>query len=85
MAHRMSLKAYLLGGQDLQLLYCTNLYKAFWGESEDIGDTNVLGEIAKTSGVMSKEEVCRFDVDHEVSTMLNHLWSTLGSQIPRDR
>ena len=55
--HRLSMKAYKLGGQKLQLPVLCALYKVHLGEGKDIEDPEILGEIAESTGVMSKQEV----------------------------
>lgn len=59
-AHRLSIKAFMIGGQQLQLPVLTRLFKAYCTTHEDIGDLNVLGEIAEETGVMPKEEAIEF-------------------------
>lgn len=56
-AHRLCLKAWKLGGQALQQEFLEVLFKAFFTDGKNIGDPELLGEIAETSGVMSKAEV----------------------------
>jgi len=59
-AHRLSLKAFMIGGQSLQLPVLTRIFKAFCTEHKDIGELDVLGEIAEETGVMPKEEAIDF-------------------------
>ncbi|THV02882.1 hypothetical protein K435DRAFT_652692 [Dendrothele bispora CBS 962.96] len=56
-AHRLSRKAYLVGGQEKQLPLLCALFKAFLEDGKDIADPNVLSDIAQEVGVFSKEEV----------------------------
>jgi len=53
-AHRLSRKAYLLGGQRLQLPLTCALYKAHLEEGKDIADFGILGDIAERVGMMSR-------------------------------
>jgi predicted DsbA family dithiol-disulfide isomerase len=62
-AHRLARKAYQIGGQKLQLPVLCNIFKANLQDSKDIGDVNVLAEIAAKVGMMSKPEV---RADHEI-------------------
>jgi predicted DsbA family dithiol-disulfide isomerase len=41
----------------LQLPVLTAIFKAFCTDRKDIGDLDVLGDIAQETGVMPKEEV----------------------------
>jgi predicted DsbA family dithiol-disulfide isomerase len=59
-AHRLSLKAYLLGGQELQLPTLTALFHSHCTLNHDIGNYDVLAQIADDVGVMSKEEALTF-------------------------
>lgn len=56
-AHRLCQKAYRIGGQNLQIPLMSAIFKAYMEEGKDIGDINVLAELAETCGTMSKEEV----------------------------
>jgi len=59
-AHRLSRKAYKMEGQKLQLPLITALLKAFSEDEQDIGDLNVLAELAENVGMMTNEEAIRF-------------------------
>lgn len=59
-AHRLSLKAYHIGGQDLQLPVLTAIFHACCTLNQDIGDYEVLAGIAEEVGMMSKEEALAF-------------------------
>jgi predicted DsbA family dithiol-disulfide isomerase len=56
-AHRLTRKAYVMGGQTLQLPVLCGIFKANLEEGADIGDINVLAEVAENAGMMSKDEV----------------------------
>lgn len=57
-AHRLSRKAYLLGGQELQEKFLEIVLCAYFTEGKNIGDFNVLGDLAEEVGVMTKDKVC---------------------------
>lgn len=54
--HRLSRKAYHLGGQKLQLPLLCAIYKAHLQEGKDIADFEVLADIATSVGMMTREE-----------------------------
>ena len=56
--HRLLLKAYLSGGQDKQQKLLVALFKAFFEQDKDIGDPEVLAEVAQSTGMFDKDEVC---------------------------
>ena len=58
-AHRLSRKAYVLGGQELQEKFLEAIFYAFFTEGKDISDFNVLGDLAEQTGIMSKDKVRR--------------------------
>jgi predicted DsbA family dithiol-disulfide isomerase len=59
-AQRLSRKAYKMGGQNLQLPLITALFKAFNEDEKDIGDLNVLAELAENVGMLNKQEAIQF-------------------------
>ncbi|KZT73619.1 thioredoxin-like protein [Daedalea quercina L-15889] len=59
-AHRLSLKALKVGGQAMQQTYLRNIHKAYFEDNRNIGDLDVLGDLAEASGVMSKDEAAQF-------------------------
>jgi len=71
--HRLSRKAFLVGGQKLQLPVLCALYKAHLGEGKDIEDFEVLADIAETAGLMSKEEATLFLQSDELEKEVNDL------------
>lgn len=56
-AHRLAQKAYQIGGQKLLLPVLCNIFKANLQDGKDIGDDNVLADIAVKVGMMNKKEV----------------------------
>ncbi|PCH42504.1 thioredoxin-like protein [Wolfiporia cocos MD-104 SS10] len=59
-AHRLSLKALKLGGQHMQETYLNNIHRAYFEEGKNIGDVQLLAELAQQSGIMSKDEAVKF-------------------------
>jgi len=59
-AHRLSVKAYRLAGQHLQLPLLSAILKACTSDGKDIGSIDVLSDIAESVGLMSKEEATEF-------------------------
>jgi predicted DsbA family dithiol-disulfide isomerase len=56
-AHRLSRKAYLVGGQNKQLPFLCAVFRAYLEECKDVADLDVLSTIAEETEVMSKQEV----------------------------
>lgn len=56
-AHRLSLKAYRIGGQDMQISVLLAVFKAYFEEAKDIADTDLLSNIAEKNNLMSRDEV----------------------------
>ncbi|KAM5531011.1 hypothetical protein V8D89_015338 [Ganoderma adspersum] len=59
-AHRLSRKAYILGGQELQEKFLDITFCAYFTEGKNIGDFSVLGDLAEEAGVMSKDKAIEF-------------------------
>jgi len=80
-AHRLSRKAYLIGGQDKQLPFLCAVFRAYLEEGKDVADLNVLSTIAEETGVMSKQEAIDFlnsrELFDEVNTMCEQARSKL--------
>jgi len=76
-AHRLSRKAYKMGGQDLQLPLITALLKAFSEDEKDIGDLNVLASLAESVGMMTNGEAVEFlntdELKEEVYTLAEEM------------
>lgn len=60
-AHRLSQKAYKMGGQKLQLPFLIAVFKAFMEDQKDIADIDVLADLADGVGIMTKDEVRQTD------------------------
>ncbi|OBZ72640.1 Uncharacterized protein YwbO [Grifola frondosa] len=59
-AHRLSLKAWKLGGQHLQEALLDAIFKAYFEDGKNIGNCAVLSDLAEVAGVMSKDEAITF-------------------------
>ena len=57
-AHRLSRKAYRMGGQEKQLPLLCALFRAHLEEGKDISNIEILSDVAAEVGMMSKQEVC---------------------------
>lgn len=57
LAHRLLLKAWKLGGQQKQQALLTVLFKGYFEELVNIGDTDVLADAAVRAGLFSRDEV----------------------------
>ncbi|EMD31337.1 hypothetical protein CERSUDRAFT_89212 [Gelatoporia subvermispora B] len=72
-AHRLCLKAWKLGGQTLQQKFLETIFVAFFTDCKNIGNPEVLGEIAEASGVMSKAEAIEFLNTKECTEEVEHM------------
>jgi len=59
-AHRLAAKAYIVGGQELQQALIQSYFKAFFEEGKDIGNLDLLGDLAQNVGLMPKDETIDF-------------------------
>ncbi|KAL0573572.1 hypothetical protein V5O48_008386 [Marasmius crinis-equi] len=85
-AHRLSRKAYLMGGQEKQLPVLCGIFKAYMEESKDICDIDVLADVAEQADVMTREEAIAFlnsdELEAEVNGMCNEARSKGVSGVP---
>jgi hypothetical protein len=56
-AHRLSIKAFQLGGHCQQLKVLDALFQASCEQLKDIGDTQTLADIAEQTGTLSYQQV----------------------------
>ncbi|KIK62475.1 hypothetical protein GYMLUDRAFT_41927 [Collybiopsis luxurians FD-317 M1] len=80
-AHRLSRKAYLLGGQNKQLPFLCAVFRAYLEEDKDVADLDVLSEIAEQSGVMSKGEALEFLNSNELLDEVNTMCEKVRSKV----
>jgi len=72
-AHRLARKAYQIGGQKLLLPVLCNIFKANLQDGKDIGDDNVMADIAVDVGMMNREEALKFLTSHELEKEVNDM------------
>jgi len=72
-AHRLARKAYMMGGQKLQLPILSAIFKANLEEEKDIADVDVLAELAEKVGMMSKDEATKFLMSDELEKEINEM------------
>jgi protein-disulfide isomerase-like protein with CxxC motif len=58
-AHRLTLKAWQLGGMKLQQAFAKRLFKAHFEDGAIISDVEMLSDVAEAAGVMTKDSVSR--------------------------
>jgi len=66
-AHRLSAKAYIVGGQELQQALLQSYFKAYFEEGKDIGNLDLLGDLAQSAGIMTKDETINFLKSNELN------------------
>ncbi|RPD59992.1 thioredoxin-like protein [Lentinus tigrinus ALCF2SS1-7] len=71
-AHRLSRKAFELGGQEMQEKYMDAIFHAYFTEGKNISDYEVLGELAEQAGIMSKEKTAEFLDSDEFQEEVEH-------------
>ena len=52
------MKAYAVGGEETQQALIQGYFDAYFTEGKDIGDVELLGDLAAKVGFMTKAEVC---------------------------
>ncbi|KAK1219369.1 hypothetical protein PQX77_017893 [Marasmius sp. AFHP31] len=72
-AHRLSRKAYLIGGQEKQLPFLCAVFKAHLEEGKDICDINVLADVAQDLDLMTREEAISFLNSNELEAEVNNM------------
>lgn len=60
LAHRLAVKAYQVGGQDMQREFNDLIFRAAFAEGRDISDFNFLVETTAQIGLMNKEKASEF-------------------------
>jgi len=72
-AHRLSRKAFRLGGMDMQLPYLQAIFRVHLQEAKNVEDIDVLSDVAVEVGMMTKAEAIAFlksdELEAEVNTM----------------
>jgi predicted DsbA family dithiol-disulfide isomerase len=72
-AHRLAAKAYIVGGQELQQALIQSYFKAFFEEGKDIGNLDLLGDLAQNVQLMSKDEVRVLNTGYSFKVLLTRL------------
>jgi predicted DsbA family dithiol-disulfide isomerase len=57
LAHRLSVKAYKVGGQEMQGKFNDIVFEAVFAECKDISNVEFLADAAEKVGLMNKTEV----------------------------
>ena len=83
-AHRLSRKAFELGGQEMQEKYMDAIFHAYFTEGKNVGDYEILGELAEQAGIMSKEKVRRLEI-MSLKGMMTYPRSSTDRRVPRLR
>jgi len=65
-AHRLAVKAYNVGGQEMQQAVIQAYFKAYFNEGRDIGNLDLLGEIAQNAGLMGMAQTIDFLLSNEL-------------------
>jgi len=65
-AHRLSVKAYTVGGQQMQQAVLEAYFKAYFNEGKDIGNLDLLGDISQSVGLMGKAQTIDFLKSNEL-------------------
>ena len=75
-AHRLSRKAFLMGGSRYQEALLSAVFKEHMENSRDISDVDVLSDIAEDVGMMTKDDATTFlesdELKDEVLQMIEH-------------
>ncbi|KAE9408485.1 thioredoxin-like protein [Gymnopus androsaceus JB14] len=80
-AHRISRKAYQLGGQNKQLPFLCAVFRAYLEEGKDVADVDVLSDICEQTGVMSKQEAIDFLDSNELLDEVNMMCEKVRSKV----
>ncbi|KAJ7733425.1 thioredoxin-like protein [Mycena maculata] len=72
-AHRLSRKAFLMGGSDMQLPCLQAIFRVHLQEGKDVGDINVLSDVAAEIGLMTKAEAIAFLQSDELEAEVNRM------------
>jgi predicted DsbA family dithiol-disulfide isomerase len=73
LAHRLCQKAFNVGGQDMQISLLLAVFKAYLQEAKDIGDIDILSDLAEQTNVMPKSEAVAFLKSNELETEVTQL------------
>jgi len=72
-AHRLSRKAYRMGGAQMQLPYLNAIFRVHLQEGKDVADPDVLSDVAAEVGMMTKAEAIAFLKSNELEDEVNNM------------
>ncbi|KAJ7454711.1 thioredoxin-like protein [Mycena latifolia] len=72
-AHRLSRKAFRMGGMKLQLPYLMAIFRVHLQEGKDVADVGVLSDVAAEVGMMTKSEAIAFLKSNELEDEVNNM------------
>ncbi|KAJ7056639.1 thioredoxin-like protein [Mycena amicta] len=72
-AHRLSRKAFLMGGMKLQLPYLITIFRVHLQEAKDISDIDVLSDVAAEVGIFTKPDAIAFLKSSELEDDVNNM------------
>jgi predicted DsbA family dithiol-disulfide isomerase len=75
-AHRLAMKAYAVGGEETQQALIRAYFDAYFTEGKDIGDVELLGDLAAKVGFMTKAEAMAFVKSKELEKAVDTLVAT---------
>jgi len=70
-AHRLAMKTYAIGGEEAQQALIRLYFEAYFNEGKDIGDVELLSDLAAKVGFMTKEEAVTFLKSQELQEEVN--------------
>jgi len=73
LAHRLAVKAYQVGGQEMQGKFNDILFNASFAEGKDISDVELLSDAAEKVGLMNKAEAITFLQDTDCKTCVDKM------------
>ncbi|KAG1821783.1 thioredoxin-like protein [Suillus subaureus] len=73
LAHRLSVKAYKVGGQAMQGRLNDILFKAVFTDCQDVSDVEFLADAAEKVGLMNKTEATTFLQDTDCKNCVNQM------------
>jgi len=79
-AHRLSRKAFHLGGMKLQLPFLIAIFRVYLQEGKDIADLQVLSDVAAEIGIMSKQDALAFLQSDELEDEINSMCDKARAQ-----
>ncbi|KAJ7841328.1 thioredoxin-like protein [Mycena olivaceomarginata] len=72
-AHRLSRKAFHMGGAQLQLPYLNAIFRVHLQEGKDVSDVQVLSDVAAEIGMLTKAEAIAFLKSDELEDEVNNM------------